>query len=95
LNGLTRFFTFAKRLPVPSLGKKAGKGKAQATAEKKVFPVETDPEKLVNYVCGSNIMKTGQDIKLQPDNEYPDWLWKMPLGKSTLILLNLCKFNTI
>lgn len=32
--------------------------------EKKVLPVETDAEKLVNYVCGSNIYVKGEDIKV-------------------------------
>lgn len=48
--------------------------------EKKVLPVETDPERLVNYVCGSNIYKTGEDIKIKPDSEYPEWLWNLRLG---------------
>ena len=55
-----------------------------ATAEKKTFDVETDPEKLVNFVCGSNYMKQGKDIELKPDNEYPDWLWTLRLGNSHL-----------
>lgn len=33
-------------------------------AEKKVIPVETDAVKLVNYVCGSNYMQKGEDIKV-------------------------------
>lgn len=46
-----------------------GKGKKNVTAkgpttEKPVLPVETDVSKLVNYVCGSNITITGQDIKV-------------------------------
>lgn len=32
--------------------------------EKKILPVETDTEKLVNYVCGSNILVKGEDIKV-------------------------------
>lgn len=32
--------------------------------EKKIIPVETDANKLVNYVCGSNYLKTGEDIKV-------------------------------
>ncbi|KAJ8962628.1 hypothetical protein NQ318_001021 [Aromia moschata] len=42
--------------------------------------LETDPEKLVKYVCGSNIYKTGEDILLKPDSEYPDWLWSIRTG---------------
>nr|CAG4648420.1 EOG090X0KWJ [Moina brachiata]SVE93401.1 EOG090X0KWJ [Moina brachiata] len=64
------------------LGKKAGKaGKLGPVVEKKVLPVETDPEKLVNYACGSNILKQGQDVKLAADSEYPEWLWNLRLGK--------------
>nr|CAG4642225.1 EOG090X0KWJ [Eurycercus lamellatus] len=66
---------------VPALGKKLGKGKMMAIVEKKVFPVVTDADKLVNFVCGSNVLKQGQDIQLKPDNEYPDWLWTLRLEK--------------
>nr|CAG4647585.1 EOG090X0KWJ [Megafenestra aurita]SVE92796.1 EOG090X0KWJ [Megafenestra aurita] len=68
---------------VAGLGsKKGGKmGKMAQVVEKKIFPVETDPGKLVNNVCGSNIMKQGQDVALMPDSEYPDWLWSLRLGK--------------
>ena len=48
---------------------------------KKQLPVETNPEKLVTYVCGSNIYKTGEDIKIKEDSEYPDWLWTLRTGK--------------
>ncbi|KAL4709510.1 hypothetical protein ACJJTC_007241 [Scirpophaga incertulas] len=61
-----------------------GKGKKKvgkvSTMEKKEIPVETDPEKLINYVCGSNIYLTGEDIKLKDDSEYPDWLWTLNTG---------------
>nr|SVE87160.1 EOG090X0KWJ [Daphnia similis]SVE87786.1 EOG090X0KWJ [Daphnia similis] len=68
---------------VAGLGsKKAGKlGKLGPVAEKIVLPVETDTEKLVSYVCGSNILKQGQDVQLKPDSEYPDWLWSLRLTK--------------
>ncbi|XP_030558471.1 39S ribosomal protein L54, mitochondrial [Drosophila novamexicana] len=58
-------------------GKKKKLGKLGPIMEKKVLPVETDANKLVSYVCGSNYMKTGEDIKLKPDAEYPDWLWTL------------------
>ncbi|XP_045455127.1 uncharacterized protein LOC123664653 [Melitaea cinxia] len=62
-----------------------GKGKKKAgklgAMEKKELPVETDPEKLVNYVCGSNIYVSGEDVKLKDDSEYPDWLWTLHTGK--------------
>lgn len=44
--------------------KKKKLGKVGPVAEKKVIPVETDATKLVNFVCGSNYMKTGEDIKV-------------------------------
>lgn len=56
-------------------------GKLGPMVEKKVLPVETDANKLVNFVCGSNIFKEGKDIELKPDSEYPEWLWKLNIGK--------------
>lgn len=44
--------------------KKKKMGKVGPVAEKKVIPVETDPTRLVNYVCGSNYMQKGEDIKV-------------------------------
>ncbi|KAI9583614.1 39S ribosomal protein L54, mitochondrial [Glossina fuscipes] len=61
--------------------KKKKMGKLGPIMEKKEIPVETDVNKLVNYVCGSNINKTGQDIKLKPDSEYPDWLWTLNVDR--------------
>ncbi|XP_034479849.1 39S ribosomal protein L54, mitochondrial [Drosophila innubila] len=58
-------------------GKKKKLGKLGPIMEKKIIPVETDANKLVNYVCGSNYMKTGEDVKIKPDTEYPDWLWTL------------------
>ena len=49
---------------------------AQMT-ERKRMGVETDPEKLVNYVSGLNINNTGEDPKIKPDSEYPEWLWSL------------------
>nr|SVE75537.1 EOG090X0KWJ [Daphnia dolichocephala] len=74
---------YAKPAGVAGLGsKKAGKlGKLGPVVEKVVLPVETNPEKLVDFVCGSNILKQGQDIQLKPDNEYPEWLWSLRLTK--------------
>ncbi|KAG5677461.1 hypothetical protein PVAND_007219 [Polypedilum vanderplanki] len=62
-----------------SLGKKVGK--IGPIAEKKVMPVVTDPEKLVNYCCGSNYFIEGEDVKIKPNDEYPDWLWKLHTAK--------------
>ncbi|KAH0534508.1 39S ribosomal protein L54, mitochondrial [Cotesia glomerata] len=65
-----------------SLGKvKKGK-KGMGPAPKVELPVETDAHRLVNYVCGTNLLKEGgEDVKLKPDSEYPDWLWKIHVGK--------------
>lgn len=60
--------------------KKKKLGKIGPVIEKKVLPVESDPQKLVKFVCGSNIHTTGQDIELKPDSEYPEWLWTIRTG---------------
>ncbi|KAF5280437.1 hypothetical protein FQR65_LT03246 [Abscondita terminalis] len=60
--------------------KKKKIGKLGPIAEKKVLPVETDSQKLVTYACGTNIYKTGEDVKLLPDEEYPSWLWNVRTG---------------
>jgi large subunit ribosomal protein L54 len=66
-----------------SLGKSKKKmGKGGPVLEKFEIPVETDANKLVKFVCGSNILKEGQDVELKPDSEYPDWLWKLNIGNA-------------
>ncbi|XP_062542974.1 large ribosomal subunit protein mL54 [Armigeres subalbatus] len=73
---------YATPKPGGALGSKKKKlGKLGPVVEKKEIPVETDAKKLVSYVCGSNLLKTGEDIKLKPDSEYPDWLWSLHVGK--------------
>lgn len=62
------------------LKKKKGGLKGGPTIEKRILPVETDVNKLVKFVCGSNIYKTGEDIELKPDSEYPEWLWTLRTG---------------
>lgn len=52
-------------VPTPTISKKKKLGKVGPIMEKKVLPVETDVNRLVNYVCGSNIYKTGEDIKVK------------------------------
>lgn len=47
-------------------------GKAGPIVEKIKIPVEKDPHKLVNYVCGSNIYVEGEDIKVL-DCSYASW----------------------
>ncbi|XP_017072680.2 39S ribosomal protein L54, mitochondrial isoform X1 [Drosophila eugracilis] len=58
-------------------GRRKKLGKLGPIVEKKIIPVETDANKLVNYVCGSNYLKTGEDVKIKPDTEYPEWLWSL------------------
>lgn len=43
------------------------------------LPVESDPNKLVNFCCGLDYRKDLAPVKIKPDNEYPDWLWNMRL----------------
>nr|CAG4644487.1 EOG090X0KWJ [Lepidurus arcticus] len=79
------FNNAAVQLAKPALaglgGKKGKAGKLGPMLEKKKIPVETDPQKLVTFVCGSNVLKTGgDDIQLKADSEYPDWLWELRLG---------------
>ncbi|PNF18830.1 hypothetical protein B7P43_G01650 [Cryptotermes secundus] len=62
---------------IASLGKKKKLSKLGPVMEKRIVPVETDAHKLVNYVCGSNPLKGGEDMKLKADDEYPDWLWTL------------------
>ncbi|GFG30332.1 hypothetical protein Cfor_01569 [Coptotermes formosanus] len=77
--------SYAKKIEaaggIASLGKKKKLSKLGPMMEKKVIPVETDTQKLVNYVCGSNLLKEGEDVRLKPDDEYPDWLWTLRTGE--------------
>lgn len=78
-----RHYAAKKEQAVSMLGgalKKKKLAKMGPIVEKKVLPVETDPVKLVTYCCGSNIYKTGEDVKLKPDSEYPEWLWALRTG---------------
>lgn len=50
-------------------------------SEKKILPVEKDVNKLLTYVCGTNLCKEGgEDVKIKPDSEYPSWLWNIRTG---------------
>ncbi len=37
--------------------------------------IDIDPEVLKNFCVGLNYFKSGEEIPLKPDNEYPDWIW--------------------
>ncbi|XP_037439548.1 54S ribosomal protein L37, mitochondrial-like [Triticum dicoccoides] len=56
---------------VAAKGKEGGKGGA---ADAK--PVLSKEMKSTG-VFGANILKEGSDPKIQPDSEYPGWLWHM------------------
>lgn len=59
-----RFSALGKK--VGAVGKKGGK--LGAVVEKKIMPVEIDPKKLVNFVCGSNIYVKGEDVKVSSND---------------------------
>ena len=58
-------------------GKGGAGGKKGAAMVKPDLDVETDANKLVNYVCGLNYRTDGEqeDVKIRDNSEYPDWLW--------------------
>ncbi|KAL5153918.1 39S ribosomal protein L54, mitochondrial [Glycine soja] len=54
--------------------KKGSKGGAAADAPK---ASTLSKEVKSSTVVGANILKEGTDPKIQPDSEYPDWLWHL------------------
>ena len=50
---------------------------AAGTMVRQHLTVETDPERLVNFVCGLSVDRDTPDPALRPDSEYPDWLWTL------------------
>ncbi|KAL2246864.1 UNVERIFIED_CONTAM: hypothetical protein Sindi_2538700 [Sesamum indicum] len=54
--------------------KKGSKGGAAADAPKASL---LSKEVKSTTVFGANILKDGQDPKILPDSEYPDWLWHL------------------
>lgn len=66
-------------------------GKIGAPAAKVRLEVETDPNKLCNFLCGGNIYKEGSDPPLKPDSEYPEWLWSLRLERGEVPLDQLDK----
>jgi large subunit ribosomal protein L54 len=84
------FKSFSFAVAIGSLGSKATSkkklGKLGSATEKLVLSAETDTQKLHDYVCGSNLLKEGgEEIKIQPDSEYPDWLWTLRTGENFLL----------
>lgn len=59
--------------------------------KKKLMDVETDANKLCNYVCGANYYKEGEDPSILPDSEYPEWLFNIRLERNPPDLSELNK----
>lgn len=58
-------YHFNRKILKFPVSKKAGKKtKSDPAMQKVIIPAESDPHKLVNYVCGSNIYTTGEDVKV-------------------------------
>ncbi|XP_074524601.1 large ribosomal subunit protein mL54 [Halichoeres trimaculatus] len=58
-----------------------GKGKGGVKEEQKGPEVCKDPVRLTSYAVGVNIFKQGEDPKLKPAEEYPEWLFQLNLGE--------------
>ncbi|XP_051930862.1 39S ribosomal protein L54, mitochondrial [Hippocampus zosterae] len=56
-----------------------GKGKGMVKEELKGPEVCKDPARLTSYAVGVNIYKEGEDPKLKPVQEYPEWLFQLNL----------------
>lgn len=59
-----------------------GKSKGMVKAEFKGPEVCKDPGRLTSYAVGVNIFKQGEDPKLKPNEEYPEWLFQLNLGNA-------------
>ncbi|CAG5861315.1 unnamed protein product [Menidia menidia] len=59
-----------------------GKGKGMLKEELKGPEVCKDPVRLTGYAVGANIFKQGEDPKLKPQEEYPEWLFQLDLGEA-------------
>ncbi|XP_017262617.1 39S ribosomal protein L54, mitochondrial [Kryptolebias marmoratus] len=57
------------------------KGKGMIKEELKGPEVCKDPVRLTTHAVGVNIFKQGEDPKLKPAEEYPEWLFQLNLGK--------------
>ncbi|XP_071808741.1 large ribosomal subunit protein mL54-like [Asterias amurensis] len=66
------------KIQAATFAKKAGRGRS--VEPKELMEVNTDAEYLVSHCSGSNYFKEGQDVKLGPDEDYPDWLWDLHIG---------------
>ncbi len=53
-------------------------GQDEAKIQSRSFPlmklnkfIPQNPDRLVNFVCGSNYKIDGEDVQIKPDSEYP------------------------
>lgn len=69
-------------------------GKLGPVVEKKVMPVEEDPQRLVNYVCGSNIYTKGEDIKVSSCRLITSSSWNINSFRSNQTTNILIGFGT-
>nr|XP_020462742.1 39S ribosomal protein L54, mitochondrial [Monopterus albus] len=72
----TQTFGYAKKVAAK------GKGKGIMKEELKGPEVCKDPIRLTTYAVGVNIFKQGEDPKLKPLEEYPEWLFQFNLGEA-------------
>jgi large subunit ribosomal protein L54 len=63
----------SRSLAIASKAKKGGKGGGADAAKTPALSQELKN----TTVFGANILKEGSDPKIQPDSEYPDWLWHL------------------
>ncbi|KAF6721422.1 39S ribosomal protein L54, mitochondrial [Oryzias melastigma] len=59
-----------------------GKGKGMVKEELKGPEVCKDPIRLTSHAVGVNIFKQGEDPKIKPTEEYPEWLFDLNLGEA-------------
>ena len=60
--------------------------------------METDPEKLVNFVCGSDYRTDEHregDVQIKPDTEYPSWVFTMDVKRPKPNAIDMENKNTI
>merc|ERR1719340_548116 len=80
-------------------GKGGKKGSGQSVGKaKRALSVETDPEKLVNFVCGSDYRTEEHregDVPIKPDSEYPSWLFTMDVTRPKPKAIDMENKNTI
>ncbi|CAI9610268.1 unnamed protein product, partial [Staurois parvus] len=57
-----------------------GKGKGLVKEVQKGPEICKDPSVLATHAMGLNIYKSGSDVQLKDDSQYPEWLFQLNLG---------------